>query len=241
MLFWPLTILGCVVLVIFIVTHPEIDLAAPQDEHLTAIYVLMMVGALVLAGIGRMVLRAGHRTLVNSMAIAAVGFLTLGGYAFRTEISGAWDRVRGELNPSLALAVAPGQIELRRAWDGHFRADAHINGREMRMMVDTGASMVIVPFEHAASLGIDPDVLRYSMRVETANGPTHVAPIIMDRIEVGPLLVRDVVAAVALEGALETPLLGMSFLGRLTETTFRGERLILRQSVEDRGAMMKGS
>lgn len=240
MLFWPLTILGFVVLVIFVATHPEIDLTSPRDEQLTAVYVLMMVGAISLAGIGRMVLRSGQRTLVNSIALAGLSFLAIGGYVFRAEIGGAWDRVRGELNPSMALTIAPGEIELRRGWDGHFRADAWINGHEMRMMVDTGSSMVIIPFEYAAAVGIDPDVLRYSMPVETANGPTRVAPFSLDRIELGPILVRDVIAAVAREGALETPLLGMSFLERLTETVFRGERLILRQSVTDRGAMMIG-
>ncbi|MEL6220043.1 MAG: TIGR02281 family clan AA aspartic protease [Pseudomonadota bacterium] len=240
MLFWPLTIIGCVVLVIYVAAHPDIDLGAPKNDELTSLYVLMLVAAIAFAGIARMLLRSNHRTLANSFALTFLGFLAFGGYVFREDVSSIWDRVRGELNPSLALAVAPGEVELRRAWDGHFRADVHINGHVMRMMVDTGASMVIIPFEQGKSLGINPDVLRFSMPVATANGPAKVAPINLDRIEVGPILVRDVIAAVAQEGALDTPLLGMSFLGRLTETSFQGERLILRQSVTDRGAMMLG-
>ncbi|MEM9146469.1 MAG: TIGR02281 family clan AA aspartic protease [Pseudomonadota bacterium] len=238
MLFWPLTIIGTVILAIFVATHPDVDLTSPKDEDVTALYLVLMVGAIALAAVGRMVLRSGQRTLINGMVLSVVGILGAGGYIFWDEFRDAWNRVRGELNPSLALTIAPGEVEIRRAWDGHYRADIGINGHKMRMIVDTGASMVLIPFEHARLLGIDPDLLRYSLPVLTANGPTKVAPINLDRMEVGPILVRDVIAAVATEGSLESPLLGMSFLSRLTETTFRSEKLILRQSVTDRGVMM---
>ncbi len=240
MLFWPIVILGTVVLAVFVASHPDIDLADPSEEQMHALYLAALIILIIFGGIGRMLIRSGRRT-VASVAIwigLSAGLIT--GYAFRTEASIAWDRLRGELMPSLAISYAPGEVELRRAWDGHYRASALVNGRELRMLVDTGASMVILPFEYTAQVGIDPDRLRYSMPVATANGTTSVAPIRIERIEVGPIIVRDVVAAVAKEGRLETPLLGMSFLERLTETIFRGDKLILRQSGIDRGEMLIG-
>jgi aspartyl protease family protein len=96
-------------------------------------------------------------------------------------------------------------------------------------MIDTGASMVLIPYEQAASIGINPDTLDYSMPVTTANGRSSVAPIRLSSIKIGPIAVFDIPAAVAQPGRLKTGLLGMSFLDRLAETSFQGDRLILRQ------------
>ncbi len=238
MLFWPIVILGTVVLAVFLASHPDVDLADPSEEHMRALYLAALLILIIFGGIGRMLVRSGRRTMANAVVWLGLSFTLITGYAFRSEASFVWDRLRGELMPSLALSHAPGEVELRRAWDGHYRATALVNGRELRMLVDTGASMVILPLEYAAQVGIDPDRLRYSMPVATANGTTSVAPIRLERIEVGPIVVRDVIAAVAQEGRLETPLLGMSFLERLTETIFRGDKLILRQSGIERGEML---
>jgi aspartyl protease family protein len=103
-----------------------------------------------------------------------------------------------------------------------------VNGVPVRMMVDTGASMVLIPYEIAADIGISPNQLRYSVPVTTANGQSSVAPIRLESLRIGVIEIRDVEAAVAHPGRLTTALLGMSFLERLSETTFRGDRLILR-------------
>jgi len=133
----------------------------------------------------------------------------------------------------VALSHTDGEAELRRGWDGHYRADAEINGIELRMMIDTGASMVLIPYEDIAAIGIDPGRLEYSMPVTTANGRSAVAPIRLSSIKVGPIAVFDVPAAVAQPGRLKTGLLGMSFLDRLSETSFQGDRLFLRQRLDN--------
>ena len=129
---------------------------------------------------------------------------------------------------SVALATTQGEAELRRAWDGHYRAEAMINGVRMRLMVDTGASMVLLPYEDVRALGIDPEQLDFSLPVTTANGTSTVAPVQLSSIKIGPIAVFDVRAAVAHPGRLKVGLLGMSFLEKLSETSFRGDRLILR-------------
>ena len=67
--------------------------------------------------------------------------------------------------------------------------------------------------------------------VTTANGSTTVAPIQLSSIRVQHVAVFDIQGAVARPGRLETGLLGMSFLERLAETSFRGDHLILRQTL----------
>ncbi|MEM7424381.1 MAG: TIGR02281 family clan AA aspartic protease, partial [Pseudomonadota bacterium] len=133
---------------------------------------------------------------------------------------------------SLAVSRSAGEVELRRTWDGHYRADTLVNGQEIRLLVDTGASMVLIPHEKAGSLGIDVNALEYSMPVTTANGRSTVAPIRLKTVQVGIIQVNDVAAAVAHPGSLKSGLLGMSFLDHLSETSFQRDRLVLRQSAQ---------
>lgn len=241
MLFWPFMIIGTVVLTLLLASNPEI--VAPQSvaDSERALYIVGLLSLLVVTLIFRAVMRGGRRTLLNGVAWIGIVTAGTGLYAFRGEASFVWDQIRGELMPSLALVHTPGEVELRRNWDGHFRADARVNGRPLNMMVDTGASMVLIPFERANAIGIDPELLRFSMRVSTANGDSFVAPVRLSTVQVGPIVLRDVEAAVTHRGRLDTPLLGMSFIEELTETTFRGDRLILRHGTpEERAWVLTG-
>jgi aspartyl protease family protein len=94
-------------------------------------------------------------------------------------------------------------------------------------MADTGATLVLLTYEDAARLGLSPQRLDFSARVETANGVSHVAPVMLDRVRVDDITVRDVEAVVAERGALDTNLLGMSFLGRLKSFAKQGSELVL--------------
>ena len=193
------------------------------------VYLAVLAAVLAFAGAGRLLLRGGHKTLVHTAIWlgAITGLLTA--FAFRDQAAVIIQEIRAELMPSVALSRTAGEAELRRAWDGHYSAIAEVNGVEMRLMIDTGASMVLIPFEQVAKIGIDPDSLDFSIPVTTANGRSSVAPIRLSSIKIGPIAVFDVPAAVTRPGRLKTGLLGMSFLDRLEETTFRGDRLILRQ------------
>lgn len=101
---------------------------------------------------------------------------------------------------------------------GHFETNAQVNGRTIHVMVDTGATMVALSHEDAATAGIHPSQSEYSHRVSTANGTARVAPILLDEVSIGDIVVRDVRAVVAERGRLTTSLLGMSFLSQLTKT-----------------------
>ncbi|GMG84756.1 hypothetical protein LNKW23_39720 [Paralimibaculum aggregatum] len=241
MLFWPFVIIGTVVLSLLVASNPDVLVLRTEDDLLRIAIMLALLGLLLGTLIGRVLMRGGRRLLVNGLACTGILAAGAGAWAYRGEADQLWNRLRGEFLPSLAIAHAPGEVELRRNWDGHFRADARINGRPLNMMVDTGASMVLIPFERAASLGIDPELLSFSMRVSTANGESRVAPVRLTTVQVGPIVLRDIEAAVTRRGRLETPLLGMSFIEGLTETTFRGDRLILRHGVvEERAWVLTG-
>ncbi len=119
------------------------------------------------------------------------------------------------------------QLTLARGRDGHFHVEAQVNGMPLRMMVDTGASSIALPYEDAEALGISTGRLAYIIDVRTANGVTKAAPVVLDSLTLGPITMRDLRATVAQPGALETPLLGQGALNRLQGYHVQGDRMIL--------------
>ena len=192
-------------------------------------YLTIFGVGMVLAGVLRLIFSSGGAAFKHTFSWIAVIGLVLTGYNYRVEVADLYERLTGEHVPNVALTRTGGEAELRRAWDGHYRADAKVNGVQMRLLVDTGASMVLLPFEGIEKVGVDPKKLNYSVPVSTANGRSSVAPIRIGSITIGDIQVSDVTAAVAQPGALKMGLLGMSFLDQLNETVFQGDRLILRQ------------
>jgi len=96
------------------------------------------------------------------------------------------------------------------------------------MVLDTGASSVVLTPEAAKAAGLPLEVLSYSVTIETANGRARAAPVMLDRIAVGSILERSVPALVAQPGQLRVSLLGMSFLNRLEGWDVRNDRLRMR-------------
>lgn len=130
----------------------------------------------------------------------------------------------GSAQPSLSFGKV---VELGAGPNGHFFADARVNGRPIRVMVDTGASLVALSYEDAADAGIYVTPSDFKYRVSTANGTGRIALVTLDQVSIDGITVYDVRAAVGERGALTTTLLGMSFLSRLKRTEMRNGRLVL--------------
>ncbi len=118
-------------------------------------------------------------------------------------------------------------VELRISRDGHFHADAEINGRNIGVLIDTGATMVALTYEDAQRAGLSIRDSDFTHRVSTANGTGRIAPVMLDRISIGEITVHNVQAAVTEPGRLNKSLLGMAFLGRLSRTEMRAGVLVL--------------
>jgi aspartyl protease family protein len=113
--------------------------------------------------------------------------------------------------------------------NGHYLADATINGITVRVMVDTGATTVAISADTASRLGIAPAQSSYRVAISTANGAVTAAPVIVDHIRVGQIDVYNVQAIVMPPGALSINLLGMSFLSKLSRFEAGGGQLVLMQ------------
>ncbi len=119
-------------------------------------------------------------------------------------------------------------VELSVGRDGHYHADAEINGRSAHVLVDTGASLVALTYEDAEAAGIFVKPSDFTHRSNTANGVAKFAPVVIDRIAIGDVTVRNVQAAVSERGKLGVTLLGMAFLNRLSRVEMREGKLVLQ-------------
>lgn len=134
--------------------------------------------------------------------------------------------LRAPTAASATLGGSEGAAQLIKGADGHFWAEAAVDGKAVRFLVDTGATAVSLSLADAQRLGIDTDKLTYDYSVITADGRTRAASVKLASVAIAGARVRDVDALV-IEKGLETSLLGMSYLGRLSRFEATPRALIL--------------
>jgi clan AA aspartic protease (TIGR02281 family) len=123
---------------------------------------------------------------------------------------------------------SPRAVQIPRGQNGEFALHARINGIIAPMVVDTGATSVVLTYETAKAAGLPLELLDYDVEVETAGGHTKAARLTLDRLAIGRLVERSVPALVVPHGQMRTNLLGMSFLDRLESWEVRSDHLMLR-------------
>ena len=119
-------------------------------------------------------------------------------------------------------------VHIPRGQAGEFAIHARINGVTAPMVIDTGATAVVLTYETAKAIGLPLELLEYDVDVETAGGHTKAARLTLDRLAIGRLVERSVPALVVPHGQMKTNLLGMSFLDRLESWEVRADQLVLR-------------
>jgi aspartyl protease family protein len=191
----------------------------------------LTIKIIVAAFIGALVLTTFRERLFKAIEAllfwAVVGLVLIVGYSYRLELHDVADRIIAELVPGYAAGHGR-NVEIVRGRGGDFAVTTRINGARVPMVLDSGASAVVLTQEAAKSAGLPLDMLSYSVNVDTANGRTRAAPVTLDRLAIGGLTERAVPALVAQAGELKHSLLGMSFLNRLDSWEVRGDTLRLR-------------
>lgn len=140
-------------------------------------------------------------------------------------VAGGLPHAQSSDTPLMLKAVT----ELKAAGGGHFITTASINNRSVKVLVDTGASVVALSYEDADNVGLRPSGLDFDVPVSTANGMTKAARITLDEVEIDGVRVNDVPGMVMPEGAMRGSLLGMSFLSRLSSYKVEDGVLILKK------------
>jgi len=121
------------------------------------------------------------------------------------------------------------QTEIKAGPGGHFIITADIDYTPIRVLIDTGATLVAMSYADADKAGLHPFSLDFTVPVSTANGVVKAAPATIKRVEVDNIVVYDVKALVLPKGAFNGTLLGMSFLSRLSSFGIRDGVLTLEE------------
>jgi aspartyl protease family protein len=118
-------------------------------------------------------------------------------------------------------------VTLTRSPDGHFYADAIINGATIHVLVDTGATTVALSRADAQSAGVQFSEGDFTGTAQTAGGDVRLKPVTLDRVGIGPVEARNV-DAVVVDSKMNVSLLGQSWLRRVGTVQIIRDRMILR-------------
>jgi aspartyl protease family protein len=225
--FWLLLLAAALALVIFLSRNRQ-DLAGALSSDdigalITKIVMLVLVGGAAMAVFRDRLSKA----LEAAIIWAIIGLLLVLGYTYRFELRDVYEQVLTELVPGRARARGH-VVEISRGQTGEFQVFTEVNGRRVPMILDTGASSVVLTNEAARAIGLPLELIKYTVEVETANGRARAGAVTLDRVATGNIVERAVPALIAQPGQLRTSLLGMSYLNRLQSWEVRGDRLIMR-------------
>ncbi|MFM2340622.1 MAG: hypothetical protein RLZZ592_275 [Pseudomonadota bacterium] len=112
--------------------------------------------------------------------------------------------------PATVLGAPAERLVLQAGGDRLYRGEGEINGRAVSGVVDTGASVMVVPASRARQLGL-PEAGGRDVDVQTAAGQRRGRRVKIERVRLGPLEARDV-DAIVIEAELPYVLYGNSFL-----------------------------
>jgi len=161
--------------------------------------------------------RAPLRVCIAMAAGLGLGGALLGGTAYGPALAAGLFRFIPFLVPTLDAGQGPRATEgsdhairIKANSNGHYYVKGNADGVPIEFMIDTGASYITLTKEAAGRLGVGP--LSFDLTTNTANGPIQNAQITIGQLTIGSFNVIRMPAVVN-GGALDEPLLGMSWLG----------------------------
>ena len=231
-LLWILLIGLALTLVVLIARHDAGTIGLPSLNMSTDDFGALAYNLALIVFLGGTVLvlfrERFSQALEAALFWAAVGLVLALGYTYRMELRDVGNRILAEFIPGRSVSRGVRTVEIVRGRTGDFQVSVDVNGARSNMVLDTGASAVVLTQEAAKAAGLPLEVLAYTVNVDTANGRTRAAAVTLDRLAVGDIVERSVPALIAQPGQLRTNLLGMSFLNRLESWEVRGDKLIMR-------------
>jgi len=129
--------------------------------------------------------------------------------------------------------VSGGETRIRQDADGHFYADAEIDGVKRRMLIDSGATTTALSVGTAKALGLDLNESPFAALIQTANGRVAADTARVKELSVGSIRMRDLGVVVS-PAFGDTDVLGMNFLSRLVSWHVDGQTLVMTATDDSR-------
>jgi len=226
--FWP-AVSGIVLLllIVVLVEFSSSDSVSGDQIANTAYFgIICLVAASGVLGSG---IRFTH--LIRNLFIwLAIIFALMTGYNNRYELQDMAHWLTAGMIPASLISSHQNDkptVTLSQTMNDHFETKALVNNQPVHFMIDTSASSVILSSADAQRIGIDTRKLNYFIPVNTANGETRAAPVVLDSLQIGNIARKNIYALVTRTDTTNTNLIGMSFLNRLSGHTVHGDQLIL--------------
>jgi aspartyl protease family protein len=192
------------------------------SQALNLIYLLIILIAVVSAfSIRRVPVGKTLKMVLAWVLIFAAGFAI---FALREDFKALGSRLWAAVTGSNVQETQNGELRIAMAEDGHFWVDAELNGRPVRFLIDSGATVTTIGPGTAERAGVQASGGR--TLVDTANGIAQVDRGSADLLKVGPIERRDFSLFIAREDA--TNVIGMNFLSTLSRWSVEGRTLVLR-------------
>jgi len=191
-----------------------------NDTMLGGLY-LLMAAMLVL---GALMTRREPAAKLFTMALAWVAIFAAGFilFTFRDNLGWVAQRLKAE---AVGTPVQQGrETRIPMAIDGHFWVDGRVNGRNVKFLVDSGATMTTIDRDTAKAAGVEISSQR-DQYVRTGNGIVRVAGGRADELTVGGITRSDVALQITDNDDLNV--LGMNYLSSLSRWSVEGRWLVL--------------
>lgn len=189
-----------------------------SDNTASLIYLVLLGCA-----VGGWFFMAGRDSIGKTLQMAAIwGFIFVGVIA----AYGLWNDVQRQTLNNQVLQLGEGQISVPRQPDGHYYLTLELNGANIRFVVDTGATDMVLTRTDAERAGLNPDELNFIGVANTANGQVRTAPVRIDTVRLGDITDTNVRASVN-DGEMFGSLLGMGYLERWGHISISGGELRL--------------
>ncbi len=172
---------------------------------------------------------AARRLPLTYIAKAALAWIAIFAalfaiFSFRFEFISIWERVKADISGTAGQSISGEAIELRRQDDGHYWIMLDINGKPVRFMIDSGATMTAINATTAKEAGVEAD--GYPIILSTANGRVAAKRATVQSLVVGPHKIENHPVVVS-ESFGDVNLLGMNFLNDMQSWRVEANKMIL--------------
>ncbi|MCJ2180060.1 retropepsin-like aspartic protease family protein [Novosphingobium album (ex Hu et al. 2023)] len=117
------------------------------------------------------------------------------------------------------IPTAPGGSKIMRSVDGMFYLRGASNGRSVRFLVDTGASVTVLTKQDALTLGVDINQGTPASNLATVGGQARAFQTRLKKVTVAGRTISSLRIAVV-DGGINVSLLGQNALSQLGRVTF---------------------
>ena len=202
-----------------------------ESNKFAAFSVMALWAVLIGSGVFSRGIKFGD-TIKQMVIWVVIILILMSGYVFRYDMQDMASRLSGGLVPGSPISTINDEgrteVTLIRSENGHFEANAGVNGKTVRFLVDTGATAIVLNTLDAELVGINIDALSFTVLTQTANGTGRSAKARIKSLYLGGIERQNLTVLVAEPGQLDQSLLGQQFLESLASYEKRGDRLTLR-------------